>query len=812
MIYPQQFEEKIGFSRIRELLNQNCVSEMGRNWVEKLSFSTHFSSIELWLNQTEEMQQILLLGSGIPTQDYFDLRSDLNQIRFPGSYLKQERFFDLKVSLNVIAEMLHFLESNHQTYPQLFQLKRGIEIDPLISRQIDAILNERGEMRDSASEYLFEIRTEIKKAIRQTEKSINESLKQAKKAGWTGENVEASLRNGRMVIPLSAAYKRQLKGLIHDESSTGQTVYVEPEQVVLLNNKIKELESEERREILRILVAFADFLRPSIDGLMVAYRFLSLIDFIVAKARLSILLNASKPDLRDKAEIEWFQAKHPLLYLSHKAQGKSIEALDIQLHEKQRILIISGPNAGGKSVSLKTIGLLQYMLQNGLLVPMKSSSIAGIFKHFFIDIGDEQSIENDLSTYSSHLINMRHFVQYADPTTLFLIDEFGSGTEPILGGAIAEAILEELNRKKAFGVITTHYANLKLLPSNENGMVNGAMLFDTKQMQPLYKLIIGRPGSSFTIEIARKIGFPKELLNSIEEKADRRQLDFEEQLQQLEVDKKELEKKQQQIRFMDDHLAETLEKYQTLYADLQKERKAILSEANSEAKEILKQSNRLIESTIKQIRENEAEKEKTLLLRKNISKKIEQLSEETPTEKPSRHKIIAKQIEKKPIQMIAPEDTCPFQIGQFVHIKGQNTIGSITQLKGDKAKVDFDSMQLFIELDKLEKASKAQEKKWRKSIQKPNNSITQEISDKAVDFNPNIDVRGLRADEALIQINRFIDDALLLGIRKVHILHGKGTGALRKLIQEYLRANRDVNQYHDEHIERGGHGITVVEL
>jgi len=811
MIYPPQFEEKIGFSIIRDLLNENCISELGKQWVSKLSFSTSFLSIELWLNQTEEMQRVLLGNLGLPTQDFFDLRPDLNQIRQLGSYLKIERFFDLKSSLKTINEMLDLFEANQNDFPQLFKLAENIEIDSLIIKHIDAILNEKGEVRDSASEKLFEIRSAIKTSNRQSEKSINESLRQAKKAGWTGENVEATLRNGRLVIPLNAAYKRQIRGVVHDESATGQTVYLEPDKVLHLNNKIKELEAEGRREILRILVAFADFLRPSIDSLIDAYRFMGLIDFIIAKARLAIQLRAVKPDLRDTSEIEWYQARHPLLYLSHKAQGKEVIPLDIHLQSHERILIISGPNAGGKSVALKTIGLVQYMLQNGLLVPLKSSSITGIFKRFYIDIGDEQSIENDLSTYSSHLLNMQYFLANANNKTLFLIDEFGSGTEPVLGGAIAEAILEELNEKKAFGVITTHYSNLKLLPTNENGMVNGAMLFDTKKMMPLYKLVTGRPGSSFTIEIARKIGFSKSLLKKIDEKADRRQLDFEEQLQQLEVDKKELEKNQQQIALMDEHLAITLEKYQSLYAELQKEKKSILKDATLEAKQILNKSNRLIENTIREIRESAAEKGKTLELRKKIKDKAELIEDQLEKTKTNKHQLVHNQLIEKEIPEVK-KDTSKLKLGDLVIIKGQNSAGTITQLKGKKAKVDFDTIQLFIELEKLERVSKTQERMLKKTVKKSSSSIAQDISERSMDFNSNIDVRGMRADEAIIQIKRFLDDAILLRVNQVHILHGKGTGALRQSIQEYLRANQDVNRYYDEHIERGGHGITVVEL
>ncbi len=810
MIYPAQFEEKIGFSKIRDLLNGFCISQMGRQWVGKLSFSTSYSSIALWLSQTEEMKQILLGVGGFPTQDYFDLRPDLLQLRLKGSYLKTDRFFDLKSSLGVIREILTYFENISQEAPNLHQFSKRIEVDPFIILRIDAILNEKGEIRDSASPKLAELRGEIKRAQRQSEKSVNASLREAKKAGWTSEGVEATLRHGRMVIPLNAAYKRQIRGLVHDESATGQTVYVEPEMVLQLNNQIKALEADERREILRILIEFADFLRPSIDSLLEAYRFMGLIDFIIAKARLAIQLEAVKPDLRNQTEIQWFQARHPLLYLSHKSQGKEVEALDIHLNSEKRILIISGPNAGGKSVSLKTIGLLQFMLQNGLLIPLKSTSITGIFKHFFIDIGDEQSIENDLSTYSSHLLNMQFFLSKANSKTLFLIDEFGSGTEPILGGAIAETILEELNQKKAFGVVTTHYSNLKLLPNPDNGMVNGAMLYDTQKMKPLYRLMIGSPGSSFTIEIARKIGFSKALLQKIEEKVDRRQLDFEEQLQQLEIDKKTLEKKQEQMDMMDDHLAEIVKKYDDLYSTLKREKKVILAEANKESQKILKQSNRLIEKTIKEIKEHSAEKNRTQQLRKELAQTLDKTEKEIEE---AENLLREKENEEKKIDFIIDkEPNVAFKIGDMVVIKGQNSVGTIAVLKAKKAKVDFESMQSFIALNRLEKVSKTKEKKLKRAYASSSSNVAQGMSEKSMDFNPNIDVRGMRVEEALIQIRRFLDDAILLQIHQLHILHGKGTGVLRQVIREFLQANPDVNQFYDEHIERGGHGITVVEL
>jgi DNA mismatch repair protein MutS2 len=505
---------------------------------------------------------------------------------------------------------------------------------------------------------------------RNNDSIIKDNLKKAIQQGWTSPDTEPAIRNGRVVIPLAASHKRKIKGFVHGESSTGQTVFVEPTQLFEINNEVMELEAAEARAIIKILTHFADYIRPDIDQLIFIFNQLGLIDFIISKARLSIELEANKPDLAEDSFVDWKQARHPLLYLSHKAQRKKVVPLDIQLNQQQRILIISGPNAGGKSVSLKTVGLIQYMLQCGLLVPLKPTSIAGIFKRFFIDIGDEQSIENDLSTYSSHLLNMKYFLRYADHRTLFLIDEFGSGTEPNLGGAIAEAILEQLNQKKCFGVITTHFANLKLLPSPENGMANAAMLFNTKELEPLYQLKIGRPGSSFTVEIARKIGFPDTVLKKIESKADRKQLDFEEQLQQLDVEKKELEQQKKKIDLSDDLLTETIEKYQSLYHRLNTDKDKIIKEAKTKAAQILDSSNQLIEQTIKEIKEQQAEKEKTKTARLKLDREKEKLEEAgKKKETPDIHKKMNEELSEQTQKKFVKEKPYPVKSWRICHIK-----------------------------------------------------------------------------------------------------------------------------------------------
>lgn len=813
MIYPNNFESKIGFDKIRVLLHQQCVSVMGKEWVDKLKFSSNYKNLELWLTQVEEMKDLLLTETSFPTSDYFDLRPALEGLRQRGSHLYQDDLFDLLTSLKIMNEILLILNRRAEKSIQIKKIAENIETEPELLARIKHIIDDKGEIKDHASEELYGIRSQLKKLQRNNDGIIKESLKQAISQGWTSPDTEAAIRNGRVVIPLLAAHKRKIKGFVHGESATGQTVFVEPAQLFEINNEIQELESAEKRAIIKILMDFADSIRPIIDDLQNAFVNLGLIDFIISKARLAIDLEAINPDLQARSKIDWKGARHPLLFLSHRAQNKLVVPLDIQLSDYRRILIISGPNAGGKSVSLKTVGLIQYMLQCGLLIPVKPTSIAGIFKHFFIDIGDEQSIENDLSTYSSHLLNMKYFLHHANAKTLFLIDEFGSGTEPNLGGAIAEAILEQLNEQKSFGVITTHFANLKLLPSPDNGMANAAMLFNTKELEPLYQLKMNRPGSSFTVEIAKKIGFPEKILQKIESKADRKQLDFEEQLQQLDVEKKELEQQKKRVDLSDNLLTETIEKYQMLYDRLQKEKNSLLHDAQAKAAKILESSNQLIEQTIKEIKETQADKSKTQQARKLLEEEKKKLQEnQKKKQAPDIHQKVNEELKEHKKPKLKKEVIIELKPGQNVIMKGQKRAGILQEIKGSKAVVVFDNISMTLDIKTLEGISKTRARELSRTVTSNYSKIATELHEKAANFRFKLDLRGERVEDALHKMQTFIDEAILLRIYEVQILHGKGTGALRQVIRDYLSGIPEVSSYQDEHVERGGHGITLVRL
>jgi DNA mismatch repair protein MutS2 len=635
MIYPAAFEEKTGFAKIRELIANECISPMGKEFVKKIRFSSNVEAITKMLEQGEEFKQILQFGKPFPTNDFFDLREYLRGIQTPGSYIEKEPLFDLRASLRTISEILTYINKlNSIEFPRIKSMTEALYFPEEIYRAADRIIDDKGEIKDHASEKLYEIRKHIITKQRQVLKATKKAFEAAKKSGWIPENAEITVRNGRSVIPVKASDKRALHGFIHDESATGQTVFVEPGESFEINNEIRELENDERREIIKILTQFTDELRPLLSDLFQLYRFLGLIDFIRAKALFAIKTEARKPIITSEKKISLVQAKHPLLLLAHKAQNKTVVPLDLELNSENRILVISGPNAGGKSVCLKTAGLLQYMLQCGLLIPVKEESELFLFDRMFIDIGDEQSLENDLSTYSSHLLNMKYFLRHANENTLFLIDEFGTGTEPQLGGAIAEAVLEELNNKKSFGVITTHYTNLKIAAEKNSGMINGAMLFDSKEMQPLYRLQVGKPGSSFTFEIARKIGFPKYVLQKARQKSGNKAVSFDQQLQQLELEKLKIEKKKRALSSTESELTETLAKYERLKQNLEQSKKSILEQANRKALEIIESSNKAIEKTIREIKEGKADKKVTREARQKLESKKENLKnkkEVTPT-------------------------------------------------------------------------------------------------------------------------------------------------------------------------------------
>jgi len=619
------------------------------------------------------------------------------------------------------------------------------------------------------------------------------------------------MREGRLVIPVPPAYKRKIGGIVHDESASGKTVYIEPQQVVKANNRVRELENEERREINRILLEFSEFVRPYTEQIFASQYFLGEIDFLRAKALFANEINAIKPRLENLCQLDWTKAVHPLLYLSLRKQGKEVVPLNICLNEKQRILVISGPNAGGKSVCLKTTVLLQYMLQCGLLVPLHDSSSCGIFEQIFIDIGDEQSIENDLSTYSSHLLNMKFFVRNSNAKTLFLIDEFGAGTEPTIGGAIAESLLENFNARKSFGVITTHYTNLKHFAEETEGIVNGAMLYDRQHLQPLFQLAIGRPGSSFAVEIARKIGLPEDLIQKASEKVGAEHLNFDKHLQDIVRDKRYWENKRKEIRTKEKRLQEVVEKYENELNDVNKQRKEILLKAREEAKNLLSDTNAKIENTIRQIKEANAEKEQTRTVRRDLEEFKEKILQGNEKKSSEKQKKLPKP--KKSVLKKSAEIQLELKIGDNVRLKGQTASGIVLELTEKQAVVAFGQLKSTVKPSNLEKISNQQAKKeTRKKHQSLGAATSDEVRKRKLSFKSEIDVRGMRADEALQAITYFIDDAIMVGVSGVRILHGTGTGALRQTIRQYLNATNGIQNFHDEHVQMGGAGITVVEF
>lgn len=795
MIYPNNFEQKIGFQGIRNMLSGHCISQMGLEKAQGMSFSSNMESIIRSLEQTDEFTQLLQKGVPFPMRDFHDLREDFHQIQIEGTCLSVESLFALKPSLNVLEAILRFGRSESaDSYPRLKALIDNIFIDRKIFTEANRLVDDKGEIPDNASPELMEIRQSIRRKQGGIERRIRQIMGDAKTAGWVDQKSEVTIRDGRLVIPVKASDKRALKGFIHDESATGQTVYIEPAEIFETSNEIKELEYAEKRQIHKILLGFTKLLRPYLSELRKAWNLLGEIDFIRAKALLAQTIGGVKPELHADAHFNWMQARHPLLEQKLKAQGKTVVPLDLQLDAENRILVISGPNAGGKSVCLKTTGLLQYMLQCGLMVPMRIDSQCGLFESIFIDIGDEQSLEDDLSTYSSHLLNMKNLLAGANSRTLFLIDEFGTGTEPQLGGAIAEAILLELNAKQAFGIVTTHYANLKLLADNHEGIVNGAMLFDTKFMQPMYIMMTGKPGSSFAFEIAKKIGFPKYILDNAANITGDQHLKFEKQLQQLEVDKKAIRKKEQELKIADTLLTEVVTKYKNLLDELESKKKQMIRDAAKEARELIESANKKIERTIREIKEAQAEKEKTKELRKELQD--------------TKEAIIKKgEAAAEPKQTKEEQGEVTLKLGDTVCIDDMQVVGEIVALSDTDATILFDSIKLRTSPDKLRKVSRAE---GRKTLRKWQSGIADDLSEKAEKFNLTLDVRGQRAEEALNLVDKYIDEAKLLSIKEVSILHGKGNGILRKLIRERLSHVAGIEHFCDASIETGGTGITRV--
>ena len=843
MIYPQNFEQKIGFDQIRQLLKEKCLSTLGEERVTDMAFSDRFSEVEERLDQVTEFVRILQEEDNFPAQYFFDVRPSLKRIRVEGMYLDEQELFDLRRSLETIRDIVRFLqksedeEESTSPYPCLKRLAGDITVFPQLIGKINGILSPYGKIKDNASAELARIRRELASTMGSISRSLNSILRNAQSEGVVDKDVAPTMRDGRLVIPVVPALKRKIKGIVHDESASGKTVFIEPAEVVEANNRIRELEGDERREIIRILMEFSNLLRPSIPDVLLSYEFLAEIDFIRAKALFSEQITGLKPAFENKQVLDWTMAVHPLLQLSLAKHGKKVVPLDIELNEKQRILIISGPNAGGKSVCLKTVGLLQYMLQCGLLIPMHERSHAGIFSNIFIDIGDEQSIEDDLSTYSSHLTNMKIMMKSCNERSLILIDEFGGGTEPQIGGAIAEAVLKRFNQKQTFGVITTHYQNLKHFAEDHEGVVNGAMLYDRHLMQALFQLQIGNPGSSFAVEIARKIGLPEDVIADASEIVGSEYINADKYLQDIVRDKRYWEGKRQTIRQREKHMEETIARYQAEIEELQKSRKEILRKAKEEAEQLMQEANARIENTIRTIKEVQAEKEKTRQVRQELSdfrESMEALAAKEQEEKIARkiEKLKEKQNRKKEkkanrgqenalsAQALAEQQArkeaerlAAIVPGSNVKIKGQTSVGEVLEINGKNAVVAFGSIKTTVKLDRLERTN-AQPKQADVSTKSTYISAQTQDSmyEKKLNFKQDIDVRGMRGDEALQAVTYFIDDAILVGMSRVRILHGTGTGILRTLIRQYLQTVPGVSHFADEHIQFGGAGITVVDL
>ena len=812
-------EQKLGFDRIRQMVTEQCTNALAARMADEMRFSSDFAKVQYELQLTEEMRQIVLMESEFPQQDFIDLTPILTHLRVGNTVIPLESLFDLKLSLRTIRECYYFLTAEeHQQYTALRNLAIEVELGyggkssqlNVINSLLGKLIDDHGELYDNASPALAEIRRTKARKAAEVEAQVNSTLSRAKREGWAPEGAEVTIRDGRPVIPLLTTHRRKIKGLIQDESATRLTAFVEPAEVVELGNDLRELDFDERHEIQRILLTFSDRLRPLLPQLDEAYHFLARIDFLRAKARVAIELNACGPSLHREPRVDWMDARHPIVYLQ---KHDAVVPFNLQLRpptsdlQPHKILIISGPNAGGKSVLLKAVGLIQYMLQCGMPVPLRPTSECGLFGSIFIDIGDQQSIDNDLSTYTSHLQNMKALVGSADEKTLFLLDELGGGTEPRSGCAIAEAVLEVLYDKGAFGVVTTHFADLKLLADRMPGIVNGAMLFDTNAMRPLYRLSVGHPGSSFAFEIAESIGFPKDILDRAGEMVGREQLNFEHQLQQLELDKKEIEKKKEELRVADEFLAEVTEKYQRMSDNLQARRHEIVGAARREAQQILTDANRTVERTISDIKSAKAEKEATRKAREALAEATEQntkaLTEQSERTRKSQVRINSDNSVR--------DKEMPILVGSIVRIDGEETYGQVVEIKGKKAVVESNSIRMTIPLSRLQGTAK-QKIPTAKPTVSVSRGIYDDINEKRARFNPTLDLRGHRAEEAIAELHQFLDTALLLSEKEVRILHGKGYGILMQIIRDELRASRDVRTFHPEKLELGGEGITVVEL
>jgi len=869
MIYPNNYEQKIGFDEIRRILRELCFSALGREKVDEIAFSESTDTINEALQQIREFRRLMQAVEKPEMNYFFDVRQGVTRIRLENTHLEEDELFDLRRSLETIGKIADFLNKEDDgspnspyAYPALHRMADGVQTFPAMIRRIDSILDKFGKIKDSASMNLAGIRHDIEQTAGSISRTLYTILHTAQREGLVAQDVAPTLRDGRLMIPVAPGLKRRIKGIVHDESATGKTVFIEPAEVVEANNKVRELEAAERREIIRILTVFSDELRPHVQEVLDSYRFLAQVDLVHAKAEMAEQMQAFEPQVEAEPTMDWIHAIHPLLQRSLQKQDKKVVPLDIMLAQpsnekgetrnatnKGRLLIISGPNAGGKSVCLKTVGLLQYMVQCGLSIPVGDRSTVGTFHNIMIDIGDEQSIADDLSTYSSHLLNMKNMMRQADGHTLLLIDEFGGGTEPTIGGAIAEAVLKQFWQKQAFGVITTHYQNLKHFAEDHPGVVNGAMLYDRHQMQALFQLSIGQPGSSFAIEIARKTGIPEEVIRDASEIVGSDYIQSDKYLQDIVRDKRYWEGKRQTIHQHEKSLEGHIQRYETNLEEIDRERKAILRRAQQQADELLAEANRKIENAIREIREAQAEKEQTRLIREELqqfreqvtsddqqglmseedfAKKLRQMEErkarkaQRKAKKDEQQQAISNKLAEH-ARSIQNDTNRPLQKGDSVRIKGTNSIGEIEAIQGKQATVIFGGLRSKVKVEQLERTSQtkgetkndetanAAQKHAHLAIQ--TSYVTRAtMEDRRQNFHQDLDVRGMRGDEAVDAVMHFIDDAILVGLSRVRILHGTGSGILRQLIRQYLNTVPNVAKARDEHVQFGGAGITVVDL
>ena len=861
MIYPKNYESKIGFDEIRHLLKEHCLSSLGKEKVDELAFSDDAVTVNDWMQQIREFRRLMQATEQMPMNYFFDVRESVARIRLENTHLEEDELWDLRRSLETIGVIVNFLNKNNgdeefpeYNYPALRQLAKDVQTFPAIIRRIDSILDKFGKIKDSATMTLAGIRHEMEQTAGSISRTLYTILHAAQRDGLVAQDTAPTLRDGRLMIAVAPGLKRKIRGIVHDESATGKTVFIEPAEVVEANNKVRELEAAERREIIRILTVFSDELRPHVQEVLDSYQFLATIDLIHAKAEMAEQMQAFEPEVKAEPQIDWIRAIHPLLQRSLAKQDKKVVPLDIRLEGRSktedgrsktlgRLLIISGPNAGGKSVCLKTVGLLQYMLQCGLSIPIGDRSTVGLFQNIMIDIGDEQSIADDLSTYSSHLLNMKNMMKQANNRTLLLIDEFGGGTEPSIGGAIAEAVLKQFWKKETFAIITTHYQNLKHFAEDHEGVVNGAMLYDRHQMQALFQLSIGQPGSSFAIEIARKTGIPEDVISDASEIVGSDYIQSDKYLQDIVRDKRYWEGKRQTIHQHEKSLEGHIQRYETNLEEIERERKAILNRAKQQAEELLAEANRKIENAIREIKEAQAEKEQTRLIREELQEFREQvqnddtrglMSEEDFAKKlrqmEERKARKAQRKERKGEEERAASEKLaarakanlndtnrPLEKGDSVRIKGTNSVGEIESIHGKQATVVFGGLRSKVKLEQLERAAKSQttsspaDKHAHLAIQ-TSHMTRATMEDRRQNFHQDLDVRGMRGDEAIDAVMHFIDDAILIGLSRVRILHGTGTGILRQLIRQYLNTVPNVKKAKDEHVQFGGAGITVVDL